>query len=111
MVRAIRLNDETSLAQNLAKVLHRSCSETVAMARDMPAEERAELAIYCYSRAHLRDKGLAMAALCAPDVLALKSSHEIAVHLLAQAAAFAQVTPDRISLHGRRVTLARSHHA
>lgn len=111
MVRAIRLNDETPLAQNLAKILHLSCSEAVDEARRMSAEERAELTVYCYSRAHLRDKSLAMAALCAPEVLALKSSNEIAANLLAQAAAFAQVKPNRISLHYPRVTLAQGQHA
>ncbi|MDB5508913.1 MAG: hypothetical protein JWL93_1382 [Hyphomicrobiales bacterium] len=110
MVRANRLNDETPLAQNLAKILHQSCSEAVEEARHMSADDRAELAVFCYSRAHLRDKGLAMAALCAPEVLALKSSNEIAANILAQAAAFAQVTPNRVSLHYPRVSLAYGHH-
>jgi hypothetical protein len=75
----------------------------------MSPEDRAELAIFCYSRAHLRDKGLALAVLCAPEVIALKSSHEIAANLLAQAAALAHVTPNRISLHHPRVSLAQPH--
>jgi hypothetical protein len=110
MARAVRLIDETPLAQNLAKVLHMNCAEAVEEARHMSPEGRAELAVFCYSRAHLRDKGLAMAPLCAPEVLALKSSNEIAANLLAQAAAFAQATPNRISLHYPCVTLARGQH-
>jgi hypothetical protein len=106
MVRPIRLNDESPLAQNLAKVLHLTCAEAVGEAQRMSAEERAEVAIYCYSRAHLRDKGLAIAFVCAPEVLARKSSNEIAANLLAQAAAFAQMSPPRISLHHPRVTLS-----
>jgi hypothetical protein len=76
----------------------------------MSSDGRAELAVYCYSRAHLHDKGLAIAPLCAPEVLALKSSNEIAANLLAQATAFAQVKPSRISLHHPRVTLAHGQH-
>lgn len=96
MARAVRLIDETPLAQNLAKVLHLSCAEAIDEARSISADGRAELAVYCYSRAHLRDKGL--------------SSNEIAANLLAQAAAFAQVRPSRISLHYPRVTLAHGQH-
>ena len=110
MVRAVKLIDETPLSQNLAKVLHMNCAEAVEEAGLMSAEGRAELAIYCYSRAHLRDKGLAMAALCDPELLAMLSSNEIAANLLAQAAAFAQASPSKISLHHPRVTLSHGRH-
>jgi hypothetical protein len=38
--------------------------ELAQMVADLPSEQRANLAIFCYRRAHLREIGLAIAATC-----------------------------------------------
>jgi hypothetical protein len=38
--------------------------ELAQMVADLPAQQRANLALFCYQRAHLREIGLAVAATC-----------------------------------------------
>lgn len=38
--------------------------DLMEMIREMPEDRRIRLAVFCYSRAHLRDVGLSIAAVC-----------------------------------------------
>jgi hypothetical protein len=77
-----------------------------SIVRDFPAEQRARLALFCFSRAHMRDIGVAIAATCEIDPL-------VEVGAAAGAALFtlSRERPplSKIPLHGRsRITLAQA---
>jgi hypothetical protein len=53
----------------LAKVCRCTPDEAGALGRDLPPELRAQLALFCYSRAHLREHGLELARACSAEDL------------------------------------------
>jgi hypothetical protein len=55
----------TAVSDELIGRLYASRQHELAqMVADLPSEQRANLALFCYRRAHLRDIGLAIAATC-----------------------------------------------
>lgn len=110
MIRAMRYQDETSLALNLANVLQLTPDGAREATTHLPSEQRAELALFCYARAHLREKGLAIATLCGTGDLIARSSIEIAASLIAQAASFAQANPHAARRSNFPVTLFHGQH-
>jgi hypothetical protein len=64
-----RVNDEF-VPDELVGLLHRA-SETMALSLvcDLSPTERAELAMFCYRKAHLHRIGLIIAATCDQDIL------------------------------------------
>ena len=110
MIHNRRYEDETPLSRNLALVLHSNLEDVCDAVRQLPATQRSELAVYCHTRAHLREKGLAIASLCDPSDLVTASSAQIAESLLAQAASFARANSNTRVRSNSRVTLYRGQH-
>ena len=63
-------NDDQFVPDELVGLLHRA-SETMALSliSDLSPRERADLAMFCYRKAHLHRIGLIIAATCEQDTL------------------------------------------
>ena len=48
----------------LAAIIHATPAEAMTISRLLPDRERAQLALFCYERVHLRDTGCAIAIAC-----------------------------------------------
>ncbi|WP_382239220.1 hypothetical protein [Hansschlegelia quercus] len=69
-VASIEAGEECPIPADVLMVLYRSKAEVaVDLARTLPNHVRARLALHCYSRAHLRPLGLAIAGSCSPGDL------------------------------------------
>lgn len=77
----------------------------LAAALDEPA--RARLAVFCYSRVHLRDKGIVIAAGCRPSDIARESSPQVADQLLAHVTDQATRDLKDMARRGTSVSLAK----
>lgn len=65
-VGSIDAGEDCPIPSDVLMTLYRSKPDVaVNLARTLPNHVRARLALYCYSRAHLRDLGLAVAESCA----------------------------------------------
>jgi hypothetical protein len=93
----------------LARLMRARAQEVAGIVAPLPARERADLAMFCYSRAHLHEIGLAIAATCDGPALMHAAPSNAAGHLI-----FAQSRerpkPAKRALSGSRarITLARS---
>ncbi len=106
---APQLNDDTSVPEELIGRLHRATESSVLDLMDkFTVRERANLAMFCYHKSHLRRTGLAIAATC--DLTALVQAWGT---VLGQAL-FVQsrncgIDPDPVRVqHRSKITLARS---
>jgi hypothetical protein len=68
-------------------------SDTLEMARNLEDRVRARVALYCYVRSHLRDKGLAIASICSLKDLSSESSFHVAENILTLAMRVAEREP------------------
>ena len=87
--------------------LHRTKGHGIdAIVAGFPAEQRARLALFCFSRAHMREIGVAIAATCELDVLS-----EIGAAAGAALYSISRERPviDKAPSHGRpKITLAKA---
>jgi hypothetical protein len=105
------LADTGSREAAMTAALHRlycaAASQIDDIVTDLSESERAQLAVFCYGRAHLNAIGLSVAATCDVDQLIVAASSSTAGRTIyAQSRALPAEKPQ----HGRRnpVTLARS---
>ncbi|MET0314590.1 MAG: hypothetical protein ABW275_09375 [Hansschlegelia sp.] len=69
-VGSIEAGEDCPIPADVLMMLYRSKAEVaVDLARTLPNHVRARLALHCYSRAHLRPLGLAIAESCSPGDL------------------------------------------
>ncbi len=59
----------------LKRLLDSTRSAVSEVGADLPEAQRAELAVYCYRRAHFRDIGLSLAGLCSRQALVMEAGH------------------------------------
>lgn len=59
----------------LKRLLDATLNAVTDVADQLPEEQRAALAVYCYRRSHLRRLGLSLAALCSRQVLVMEAGH------------------------------------
>lgn len=74
----------------LERVTQAGLDDALDIASHVENRVRARLAIYCYVRGHLREKGLAIAALCPLKDLTAESSPHVAENILALATRVAE---------------------
>ena len=70
-------------SSTLERVIQSPLSNAAHIAAVLDGPTRARLAVFCYARIHLRDKGIAIAAECKPLDIAGESSPYVAQQLLA----------------------------
>ncbi len=59
----------------LKRLLETTLGAVKDLGRQLPDNQRAALAVYCYRRAHFRRLGLALAALCSRHALIAEAGH------------------------------------
>jgi hypothetical protein len=59
----------------LKRLLDATLNAVADVADQLPAQQRAALAVYCYRRAHFRRLGLTLAALCSKPALVAEAGH------------------------------------
>lgn len=89
----------------LARLLRISNEESGETILSLPERQRAELALFCYGRGHLRDLGLMIAAHCSEAMMTRTAGAigSVIVHHARQPRATATSTSDP---HRRTITLA-----
>ena len=93
----------------LARLLRAKEQDIAAIVGEMPERQRAELAVFCYSRAHLHQIGFTIAALCDLPALMQASPSNAAGHLLFEQSRSRPKQEERASGGSRsRITLAKS---
>lgn len=70
-----------------------SITDALDIAGQLENRIRARLAIYCYVRTHLRDKGLAIASTCRLKDLSAESSPHVADNIFAVATRLTEPAP------------------
>ena len=96
--------DHVAMNVALIRLYGATVAEVSAIASELGALERATLAVYCYSRAHLNSIGLALAAECSLDHLsAAAGSHVAGTTLYAQSRELPTILP---ASNRRSITLA-----
>ncbi len=59
------IDDDCPVPEHVLGAIHRATpAEALALSRLLPDAQRARLALFCYSRNHLREAGLAIAVAC-----------------------------------------------
>jgi len=81
-----RSHMERSRDALLSQLCRATTAEALELALSLPGSERAELALFCNARSHLRDKGRAIAGACAQADLAKAGGRVAAETLLHQMA-------------------------
>lgn len=105
---APQLNDDTVVPEELIGILLRATETTIlALTEKFTAEQRANLAVYCYHKAHLRRTGLAIAATCDLASLVRQWGTVLGGAIFAQSRERHEPSPVRTPSR-LRVTLARS---
>ena len=93
----------------LARLLRAKDHDIAAIVGEMPERHRAELAVFCYSRAHLHQIGFAIAAVCELQALIQASPSNAAGHLLYEQSRARPKQEERSTGGTRsRITLAKS---
>ena len=59
----------------LKRLLDATLNAVADVGEQVPEQQRAALAVYCYRRAHFRRLGLALAALCSEHALVVEAGH------------------------------------
>jgi hypothetical protein len=99
----------SSLDAVLSRLLHASEEEVTGIVSGLAARQRAALAMFCYSRAHLHEIGLAIAATCDLSSLIQAAPSNAAGHgVFAQSRERAKETHASTSGSRCRITLAKS---
>lgn len=82
----------------LKRLLHTTMSAVADLGSQLPENQRAALAVYCYRRAHFRRLGLALASLCSRHALVSEAGHAGEL-IFRQAGADAPADLDRETRH------------
>jgi hypothetical protein len=104
-----QMDDDTVVPEELIGRLHRATENTVFDLMDkFTPQERANLAMFCYRKAHLRRIGLAIAATC--DLPALVQQWGTVLgHAIFTQSRHGAPDPDPVRVSNRpKITLARS---
>ena len=59
----------------LRRLLSTTVNAVAELGNQLPEQQRAALAVYCYRRAHFRRVGLALAGLCSRQALVTEAGH------------------------------------
>lgn len=59
----------------LERLLNATLNAVTDVGSQLPEEQRAALAVYCYRRSHLRRLGLSLASLCSRQSLIMEAGH------------------------------------
>ncbi len=104
-----QLDDDTFVPEELIGRLHRANEATILdLMEKFTAQERANLAMFCYHKAHLRRIGLAIAATCDLPSLVQQWGTVLGHAIFAQSRQGVS-DPDPVrATHRPKVTLARS---
>jgi hypothetical protein len=103
-----QLDDDTFVPDELIGRLHRATETTISGLLDrFTAQERANLAVYCYRKAHLHRIGLMIAATCDLPALVQQLGTVLGQAVFTQSREIAAV-PDQVRTHRPKITLARS---
>ena len=98
--------DHAAMNVALTRLYGATGAEVSEIASKLDARERATLAVFCYSRAHLNSIGLALAAECSLDHLSAAAGSQVAgTTLYAQSRELPTVLP---ASNRRSITLATS---
>ena len=106
---ATQFDDDTLVPEELIGRLHRATETTILdLMAKFTARERANLAVFCYHRSHLRRIGLAIAATCDLPALVQQWGTVLGQAVFAQSRGCApEPYPVRIQ-HRPKITLAHS---
>ena len=77
--------EEFPFVPALERIISAPFRDVAEIAMAVDDRTRARLAIFCFSRAHLREKGIAIAAACRLSDLIAESSPQIAENVVAHA--------------------------
>ena len=100
---------KVSLEAVLARLLQTKAQEIPAMVGALSARERAELALFCYSRAHLHEIGLAVAATCdLPSLMHVAPSTAAGNVIFEQSRSRPKQAERTVGGSRSRITLAKS---
>jgi hypothetical protein len=104
-----QLDDDTFVPEELIGRLHRSTENTILdLMEKFTPQERANLAMFCYHKAHLRRIGLAIAATCDQPALVQQWGTVLGQAIFAQSRDDRH-DPEPVRLaHRPKITLARS---
>jgi hypothetical protein len=104
-----QLDDDTFVPEELIGRLHRATEATILdLMERFTSRERANLAMFCYHKTHLRRIGLAIAATCDLPSLVQQWGTVLGQAIFAQSRGGA-LDPDPVRVaHRPKVTLARS---
>jgi len=104
-----QLDDDTFVPEELIGRLHRATETTILdLMEKFTSRERANLAMFCYHKAHLRRIGLAIAATCDLPSLVQQWGTVLGQAIFAQSRDGA-LDPDPVRVtHRPKITLARS---
>ena len=104
-----QLDDDTFVPEELIGRLHRATDATILdLTEKFTSQERANLAMFCYHRTHLRRIGLAIAATCDLPSLVQQWGTVLGHAIFAQSRKGAS-DPDPVrATHRPKITLARS---
>ena len=104
-----QLDDDTFVPEELIGRLHRATEATLLDLMDrFTSQERANLAMFCYRKAHLRRIGLAIAATCDMPSLVAQWGTVLGQAIFAQSRD-GGLDPDPVRVsHRPKITLARS---
>ena len=59
----------------LKRLLDATLNAVTDVGQQLPEQQRAALAVYCYRRAHFRRLGLSLASLCSQQALVMEAGH------------------------------------
>ena len=106
---APQLQDDTFVPEELIGRLHRATETTILdLMAKFTSRERANLAVFCYHRSHLRRTGLAIAATCDLPALVQQWGTVLGQAIFAQSRGCAP-EPNPVRVHHRpKITLANS---
>jgi len=104
-----QLDEDTLVPEELIGRLHRATDATILdLMEKFTAQERANLAMFCYHKAHLRRIGLAIAATCDLPALVQQWGTVLGRAIFTQSREGAAAPEPTRAAHRPKVTLARS---
>ncbi len=106
---APQLEDDTFVPEELIGRMHRASETTIrALGEKLTAQERANLAMFCYRKAHLRPIGLAIAATCELPELVQQWGSVLGQAIFTQSREGGGEQHPTRAHHRPKITLARS---
>jgi hypothetical protein len=105
-----QLDEDTFVPEELIARLHRATENTILdLADRFSPQERANLAMFCYRKAHLRRTGLAIAATCDLPALVQQWGTVLGQAIFTQSRDGGTPDPDPVRASNRpKITLART---